>query len=129
MIDRQTERIIAAAIEVHRHLGPGLLESAYVECLVRELTIRGIPFQREVPLPVRYRGVLVDVRYKLDLLVYGDVVVECKSVERLAGVHKAQVLTYLRLGEWSRGLLINFNCAQLVDGVRRVVNRWSPPGS
>jgi GxxExxY protein len=129
MLDRQTERIIAAAIEVHAHLGPGLLESAYVECLAMELSARGIQFRREVPLPIHYRGMVISVRYRLDLLVYGDIVVECKSVERVAEVHKAQLLTYLRLGGWSRGLLVNFNSAHVVDGIHRVVNRWSPPGN
>ena len=126
MPDPQTEKIIAAAIAVHSHLGPGLLESAYVECLARELAARSIHFQREVPLPVYYRGELVSVRYQLDLLVYDDVVVECKSVEKVIDVHKAQLLTYLRLGGWTRGLLINFNSAHVVDGIHRIVNRWSP---
>ena len=113
--------MIGAAIEVHRQLGPGLLESAYVECLCRELTVRGIPFERERALPVEYKGVRLECGYRLDLLVAGVVVVEVKSVEALAPVHEAQLITYLRLGGWHIGLLINFNVAVLKEGIRRKV--------
>jgi GxxExxY protein len=117
-----TEKIIGAAIEVHRTLGPGLMESAYAECLCRELSLQGIPFEREKALPVEYKGVKLDCGYKLDLLVAGSVVVELKAVEELLPIHEAQLLTYLRLGGWKVGLLINFNVPILTKGVKRMVN-------
>ena len=120
-INELTERIIGAAIEVHRHLGPGLLESAYQKCLCRELELQNVPFECERMLPVQYKGVQLDCGYRLDLLVVGSVVVEVKSVEKLDKIHEAQLLTYLRLGGWSIGLLINFNVAVLKDGIRRRV--------
>ena len=104
-----TSKIIAAAIEVHRALGPGLLESAYLACLVRELVLRGIPIEQEKPLPVEYKGVRLDCGYRLDLLVNGKVVVELKAVDALHPVHEAQLLTYLKLSGCRVGLLINFN--------------------
>ncbi len=113
--------IIGAAIEVHETLGPGLLESAYEECLCRELTLRQIPFERQRPLPVEYKGVHLDCGYRLDLLVGGLVVVEIKAVEALAPVHDAQLLTYLKLGGWKLGLLINFNVPVLKQGIKRLV--------
>lgn len=116
-----TQAIIGAAIEVHRTLGPGLLESAYHECLCRELSLRGVPFEREYPLPVEYKGTRLECGYRLDLLVARAVVIEVKSVEALAPVHEAQLLTYLRLGGWRVGLLINFNVAILKDGIRRKI--------
>lgn len=118
-----TRAIIGAAIEVHRALGPGLLESAYEECLCRELALRKIPFEKQRPLPVEYKGVLLDCGYRLDLLVANTVVVELKTVEELLPIHEAQVLTYLRLGGWKIGLLVNFNVAVLKNGIRRFVNR------
>ena len=102
-------------------LGPGLLESAYQECLSRELTVRGIPFEREYPLPLEYKGIRLQCGYRLDLLVAGAVVVEVKSVETLTPVHEAQLLTYLRLGGWRMGLLINFNVPILKQGIRRKI--------
>ncbi|HMQ02681.1 MAG TPA: GxxExxY protein [Pyrinomonadaceae bacterium] len=114
-----TSGIIGAAIEVHRKLGPGLLESAYCECLARELLIQGIEFQREVPVPVVYKGVKLECGYRLDFLVNGSVVVEVKAVEAIPPVFEAQLLTYLRLGGWKLGLLINFNVIVLKDGIRR----------
>ncbi|MGH9900260.1 MAG: GxxExxY protein [Pyrinomonadaceae bacterium] len=120
-LNEVTEAIIGAAIEVHRTLGPGLLESAYHECLYRELNVRGIPFEREHPLPVEYQGTRLECGYRLDLLVARSVVVEVKSVEALAPVHEAQLLTYLRLGGWRVGLLINFNVAVLKQGIRRKI--------
>jgi GxxExxY protein len=127
--DPVTDAIIACALRVHRALGPGLLESAYAECLAIELSESGLSFQREVPLLVRYREQLVSVRYRLDLIVESSVVVEVKSLERLIPLHRAQLLTYLRLGDYSRGLLINFGALRLVDGIQRVVNGWvAPPG-
>jgi GxxExxY protein len=121
-VNQITEAVIGAAIEVHRAIGPGLLESAYIQCLCHELTLRKIPFALELALPVVYKGLKLDCGYRLDLLVAGAVVVEVKAVERLAPVHEAQLLTYLRLGGWKAGLLINFNVPLLRDGiVRRVL--------
>jgi GxxExxY protein len=116
-----TEAIIGAAIEVHRELGPGLLESAYQTCMRRELTLRGIPFQHEVQLPVSYKGLQLDCGYRLDLLVQQSVVVEVKCVAKIDPIHEVQLLTYLRLGNWPIGLLINFNVKVLKDGIRRKV--------
>lgn len=122
-MDEITQVIIGAAIEVHRALGPGLLESAYQTCLRRELELRGIPSAHEVQLPVKYKGVDLDCGYRLDMLVMGQVVVEIKSVDALDPIHEAQLLTYLRLGNWKVGLLINFNVPVLKDGIkRRVLN-------
>ena len=130
-INRITETIIGAAIEVHRALGPGLLESVYEECLCRELSLRGIPFERQRSLPVEYKGLRLDCGYRLDLLVADTVVVEIKAVESLLPIHEAQLLTYLRLGGWKVGLLINFNVAVLRQGIRRRVlgleEEWSTP--
>jgi len=114
-----TYEIIGAAIEVHRALGPGLLESTYRECLCRELSLRGVSFRREWAVPVKYKGIRLDCGYRIDLLVADLVVVELKAVEALAAVHDAQLLTYLRMGGWKLGLLINFNVLVLKDGIRR----------
>lgn len=117
-----TDGIIGAAIEVHRVLGPGLLESAYEECLCHELKLRGFSFQRQVQLPVHYKDVSLDCGYRLDLVVAEAVVVELKSVERLDPIHEAQLLTYLRLSQFRVRLLINFNVALFKQGiVRRVL--------
>jgi GxxExxY protein len=116
-----TQEIIGAAIEVHRALGPGLLESAYSECLCRELSVRGVPYERERALPLEYKGLRLECGYRLDLLVAKAIVVEVKSVEALAPVPEAQLLTYLRLGGWHLGLLINFNVELLKQGIRRRV--------
>jgi GxxExxY protein len=113
--------VIGAAIEVHRALGPGLLESAYEECLCKELTIRQVPFERQRLLPVEYKGIHVDCGYRLDLLVQELVVVELKAVDELLPIHEAQLMTYLKLGGWHLGLLINFNVDVLKHGVRRRV--------
>jgi len=115
-----TGRIIGAAIEVHRALGPGLLESAYQECLSRELTLRGIPFLRQLSLPVMYKGVKVDCCYRVDFVI-DEVVVEIKSVSAIESIHEAQLLTYMKLGQWKLGLLINFNVALLARGIRRMI--------
>jgi len=120
-LNKTTEQIIGAAIEVHRALGPGLLESAYEECLCHELNLRKIPFERQKPLPVEYKGVKLDCGYRLDLLVDNSVVVELKAVETIEPIHEAQLLTYLKLGGWRLGLLINFNVPVLKDGIRRRV--------
>jgi GxxExxY protein len=116
-----TKQIIGAAMEVHRQLGPGLLESAYVKCLARELELKRIPFNREWPLPLTYKGIKLDCSYRLDLLVNDAVVIEVKSIETLTPVHDAQLLTYLKLGGWQVGLLINFNVALLKNGIHRRV--------
>ena len=116
-----TERIISAAIEVHRELGPGLLESAYEECLCRELVDSGLRFERQKELPLMYKGSLIDGMYRLDLVVEGSVVIELKDVEALAKIHEAQLLTYMRMSGIRIGLLINFNVALLKDGIRRFI--------
>ena len=120
-INELTEAIIGAAIEVHRALGPGLLESAYEECLCRELCLRKIPFERQRALPLHYKGMSLDCGYRVDLLVADKVVVEIKAVDALLPIHEAQLLTYLKLGGWQVGLLINFNVPVLKDGIRRRV--------
>ena len=116
---RLTQRIIACAIEVHRALGPGLLESAYVRCLAHEFSIVGLPFQTEIPVPIRYKGLEVQRAYRIDFLVADTVIVEAKSIERFAAGHSAQLLTYMKFMRTSLGLLINFNVTRLADGVRR----------
>jgi GxxExxY protein len=118
-----TEKVIGAAIEVHRALGPGLLESAYEECLCRELGLRGLAFERQVPLPVEYKGVKLDCGYRLDLIVQDEVILELKCIEKVLSVHEAQLLTYLKLTGKHVGLIINFNVSTLVRGgiVRKVL--------
>jgi GxxExxY protein len=116
-----TKEIIGAAIEVHRNLGPGLLESAYQQCLARELQLKDIPYRYECPLPLDYKGLRMRCGYRVDLLVADAVVVETKSIEAIAPVHEAQLLTYMRLGGWKVGLLINFNVLVLKNGIRRKV--------
>ena len=118
-LNKLTEQIIGAAIEVHKALGPGLLESAYEECLCHELAIRSISFERQRPLPVKYKGILLDCGYRLDLLVDETVVIEIKAIEYIQPIHEAQLLTYLKLGGWKLCLLINFNVPFLKDGIRR----------
>ncbi len=115
-----TAEIIGAAIEVHRHLGPGLMESAYEECLCHELSLRGLGFERQKPLPATYKGQKLDCGFRIDLLVE-EVVVELKSVEELLPVHEAQLLTYLKLSRKQVGLIINFNVPVLKQGIRRRV--------
>lgn len=118
----ESEMVIGAAIEVHRNLGPGLLESAYEVCLARELAGRGVEFQRQVELPVVYKGERLDAGFRIDLLVADVIVVELKAIEKVLPVHEAQLLTYLRLSNKRVGLLINFNVPLLKDGiVRRVL--------
>ena len=116
-----TRCIIGAAIEVHRTFGPGLLESIYEECLSRELTLRDIPFARQLSLPIEYKGQKLDCSLRLDLLVASSVVVEIKAVASLEPIHAAQLLTYMKLGGWRLGLLINFNVPVLRDGIRRMI--------
>ena len=119
--DPRTSPIMGAAIEVHRQLGPGLLESAYEECLCHELRLRGLDFTRQVDLPVLYKGLKLDCGYKIDLAVRNEVVLELKSVEKLLPVQEAQLLTYLRLANKRVGLLINFNVPLLTQGIIRRV--------
>ncbi|MBC7225849.1 MAG: GxxExxY protein [Thermoflexales bacterium] len=116
-----SNRIIGAALEVHRQLGPGLLESAYEECLAYELSLHGIPFERQKPIPVVYKGIRLDCGFRVDLLVDNLVVVELKAVDTLMPIHQAQVLTYLKLTGCRLGLLINFNVVRLREGIKRVV--------
>lgn len=118
-LNKPTEQVIGAAIEVHRAVGSGLLESAYEECLCQELDLRQIPFERQLPLSVEYKGARLDCGYRLDLLVAKAVVVEIKAVSVLEQIHEAQLLTYLKLGGWKLGLLINFNVPLLKDGIKR----------
>jgi GxxExxY protein len=123
LCEELTEKIIGAAIEVHRALGPRLLESAYEECLCHEFNLRELAFKRQVPLPVEYKGVKLDCGYRVDVLVQDEVVLELKCVEHLLPVHDAQLLTYLKLTRKRVGLIINFNVATLVRGgiVRKVL--------
>ena len=120
--DAYSREIIGAAIEVHRALGPGLLESAYEACLAHELTLRGVAFERQRELLVIYKGQEIDCSYRMDLLVGGLVIVEIKAVEALEPIHTAQVLTYLKLSGCKLGLLLNFNEQLLRDGLKRVVH-------
>lgn len=113
--------IIGAAIEVHRTLGPGLLESAYEQCLAHEFSLRQIPFQRQKPLEIDYKGIRLDCTYRLDFVVADMVVVEIKAIEILLPIHQAQLLSYLKLGGWKLGLLINFHVPLLREGIKRVV--------
>lgn len=119
--DPLTHSIIGAAIEVHRGLGPGLLESAYEACLLYELRLRGISVKAQQPLPVFYKDVMLDCGYRLDLLVENKVIVEIKSVRELISIHEAQLLSYLKLSDCRRGLLINFNVKMLKEGIKRLI--------
>jgi GxxExxY protein len=122
-----TEKIIGAAIEVHRHLGPGLLESAYEECLCYELNQAGLRFERQVHLPIHYKGIQLEGAYRMDVIVEDAVVVEIKATEQMLPLYSAQVLTYLRSAHKTIGLLINFNVPLLKDGLRRIVNEYPGP--
>ncbi len=118
--DPLTGKVIGCAIEVHRTLGPGLLESTYQQCLARELALQQVRFKLEQPLPVEYKGVHLDCGYRIDILVEDQVIVELKAVEEIRGIHKAQLLTYLKLSGIKTGLLINFNTQVLKDGITRL---------
>jgi GxxExxY protein len=120
--NRITDTIIGAAIEVHRQLGPGLLESAYEACLAYELIQRGLKIERQKELPLKYKEVSLDCGYRMDLLVADSVVVEIKAAEQVSPLHEAQVISYLKLSGCKVGLLINFNATTLIGGVRRLVN-------
>jgi len=119
--DKLTETIIGGAIAVHRALGPGLLESAYEACLGYELVDRGLSVERQKALPVKYRGVNLDCGYRIDLLVEGIIIIELKAVEKIDPIHKAQLLSYLKLSGCELGLLINFNVRMLKSGIHRIV--------
>ena len=119
--DELSRSVIGCAIEVHRTLGPGLLESSYRQCLAYEFSQAQIPFQMELALPVRYKDVLLDCGYRIDLVVSGDLIVEVKCVETLLPIHQAQILTYMRLTKIPIGLLINFNVTKLQNGIKRFV--------
>ncbi|HEY8259396.1 MAG TPA: GxxExxY protein [Gemmatimonadales bacterium] len=125
LIDHPTnsvsEQVIGAAIEVHRGLGPGLLESSYHTCLCRELVLRDIPYRSQVALPIQYKGVQIGKGYVIDLLVHDSLVVEIKSVDKLLKIHSSQLMTYMRLLGLSSGLLINFNVPNLLHGLRRIL--------
>lgn len=119
--DLISNRVIGCAIEVHRHLGPGLLESAYQECLVYELRRAGVAFHKEWQLPVQYKDVLIDCGYRVDILVEQSLIVELKSVDKLLPIHEAQLLTYMKLASIGTGLLMNFNVKRLADGLKIMV--------
>src|SRR5208337_202239 len=123
-INQLTDRVIGACIEIHETLGPGLLESAYEECLCRELSLAGIGFERQRSLPVAYKGVQLDCGYRIDLVVENKVIVELKTVQELLPIHEAQLLTYLKLSGLTVGLLINFNVPVLRRGIKRIVNHF-----
>ena len=123
-LNRVTQAIIGAAIEVHKHLGPGLLESAYEACTAFELTERGLQVEQQKALPLLYKKVRLDCGYRLELMVEDKVIVEIKAVEKLQPIHEAQLLSYLKLTNCKAGLLINFNGKKLVDGIIRVVNNF-----
>lgn len=118
--DPLTHDIIGASIEVHRALGPGLLESAYEACLIYELRLRRLKVEHQKPLPIFYKDVILDCGYRLDLVVESQVIVEIKSVHSIAPIHEAQVLSYLKLSDYKRALLLNFNVKMLKDGIRRM---------
>jgi len=119
-----TEKIIGCAIEVHKAIGPGLLESAYEECLCYELSQNGLNFERQVPLPVVYKGVKLDCGYKLDIIVENIVIIELKAVDRIIAIHEAQLLSYLRMLDLRVGLILNFHSSVLKEGIKRIVNRF-----
>jgi len=119
--DELSNQVIGCAIDVHRELGPGLLESTYEQCLAHELKLNGIKFNLQHPLPVEYKGVRLDCGYRVDLLVENELIMELKSVEEIKGIHEAQLLTYMKLARIKTGLLINFNVRRLKDGIKRFV--------
>jgi len=116
-----SSKVIGCAIEVHRELGPGLLESTYEQCLARELTLNGIRFELQHPLPVEYKGVCPDCGYRVDIMVEEKLILELKSVDGFKAIHEAQLLTYMKLANLKIGLLINFNVTRLKDGIKRFV--------
>ncbi len=119
--DELSNRVIGCAINVHRFLGPGLLESAYEQCLAHELSINNINFELQYPLPVKYKNIKIDCAYRIDILVENKLIIELKSVETILEIHKAQLLTYMKLADINLGLLINFNVKMLKEGIKRFV--------
>ena len=119
--DELSNKVIGCAIEVHRNLGPGLLESTYEQCLAHELKIEGMPFKLQYPLPVEYKGIKLDCGYRIDLLVANSLIVELKSVENVLPIHQAQLLTYMKLSGIKIGLLMNFNVKYMKNGIKRMV--------
>jgi GxxExxY protein len=119
-----SKRIIGIAIEVHKVLGPGLLESSYEECLCHELHLHNLSFERQKPLPVKYKGIKLDCGYKLDVVVEESIVLELKSCEKIKSIHKAQLLTYLKLAGHNLGILLNFNSVVMRNGIVRLVNKF-----
>jgi len=119
--DQLSNQVIGCALEVHRALGPGLLESTYEQCLAHELSLAGISFKLQLPLPVKYKGIKLDCGYRIDLLVNDELIVELKSVDQIMGIHQAQLLTYMKLSGVKVGLLINFNVEMLKTGIKRFV--------
>jgi len=122
-INELSSKIIGAAIEVHKHLGPGLLESVYEECMARELSMRGILFERQKPVPINYKGVDLDCGYRLDMIVEGQIVLELKACTKLEPIHEAQLLTYLKLSGLKLELLLNFNVPIMKEGIVRIANK------
>jgi len=122
--DEITEQVIGSCIEIHKQIGPGLLESAYEECLCHELAQRNVRFERQRPLPVKYKNVTLDCGYRLDLVVENRIILELKTVENLLPIHEAQLLTYLKLSGLTLGLLINFNVPILKIGIKRIANNF-----
>lgn len=120
--DELSKAVIGAAIDVHRELGPGLLESAYEACLCHELSLRRVTFERQVALPVLYKGIRLDCGYRLDIVVENLVILELKAIEQIMPIHEAQLLTYLRLRKLWLGLLLNFNVSKMTAGIKRIVN-------
>jgi GxxExxY protein len=123
IVDALSEGIIGACMEIHRQVGPGLLESLYEECLCYELTLRGIAFARQVVIPVSYKGMTLETNYRLDLVVENRILVELKAVDQLHPIHSSQLMTYLKLTGYPVGLLVNFNAALLRHGLRRIENK------
>jgi len=122
-INHLSSKIIGAAIQVHKTLGPGLLESAYEECLCHDLSLQNMSFERQKPLPINYKGKKLDCGYRLDLVVESAIILELKSCEKIDPIHKAQLLTYLKLSGLNLGLLLNFNVPLMRDGIIRIVNK------
>jgi GxxExxY protein len=122
-LNRLSNGVIGAAIEVHKTLGPGLLESTYERCMCHELGLRGLSFERQKELPVPYKGMQLDCGYRLDIVVENAIVIELKSCDKIEDIHRAQLLTYLRISGFSLGLLLNFNVRVMKDGIVRLVNR------
>ena len=124
-MNQLSSKIIGAAIEVHKTLGPGLLESAYEECLCHELSIQGLLFEKQKPLSIDYKGKKLDCGYRLDIVVEKAIIIELKSCEKIEPIHKAQLLTYLKLSGLNLGLILNFNVYLMRDGIVRIVNEFS----